>query len=66
MMIPDSIRPKSKHTPKGDEDSKEIGEQEHVLRLELEVLLDIPETKGRCNRASRLRDSQVGNLEERK
>lgn len=66
MMIPDSIRPKSKHTPKGDKDSKEIGEQEHVFGLEFEVLLDIPEAKGRGNRASRLRDSQVGNLEERK
>jgi hypothetical protein len=57
MMIPDSICPKSEHAPKGDENSKEIGEQKHVLRLEFEVLLDIPEAKGRGNRASRLRDA---------
>jgi hypothetical protein len=66
MMIPDSVCPKSEHAPKGDQDGKKIGKQEHILRLEFEVLLDIPETKGRGNRASRLRDSQVGNLEERK
>jgi hypothetical protein len=57
MMIPDSICPESEHAPKGDENSKEIGEQKHVLRLEFEVLLDIPEAKGRGNRASRLRDA---------
>lgn len=64
MMIPDSIRPETEHAPKGNEDSKEIGKQEHALRLEFEVLLDIPEAKGRSNRASRLRDTQIGNLQE--
>lgn len=66
MMIADSVRPKSEHAPKGDQDGKEVGEQEHILRLEFEVFLDIPEAKSRGNRASRLSNSQVGNLKERK
>lgn len=49
MMVSNAIRPQSKHAPEGDEHSEEIGEQEHALRLELEVLLDIPESKSRRN-----------------
>lgn len=64
MMISDPVRPKSEHTPKRDEDSEEIGEQEHGFGLEFEVFLDIPEAKGRGNRASSLSDSKVCKLKE--
>jgi hypothetical protein len=48
-MVSNAIRPQSKHTPERDEHSEEIGKEEHALRLELEVLLDIPESKCRSN-----------------
>jgi hypothetical protein len=45
-MISNASGPQSYHTPKWNEDTEEIGEQEHGLCLELEVTLDVPKAKG--------------------
>jgi hypothetical protein len=65
-MIPNSSGPKSQHAPEGYEDTEEVGDQEHGFGLELEVTLDIPKSERRCDRARRLRDAKVCNLQEGK
>lgn len=62
IVVTNSGRPESQHTPKRNEDAEEIGEQEHGLGLELEVSLDVPKAEGRRNGACRLRDTKIGNL----
>jgi hypothetical protein len=66
IVISNSSGPQSQHAPKWDEDTEEVGDEEHGFGLELEVTLDIPKSERRCDRACRLRDAKVGNLQERK
>lgn len=47
MVISDFIGPQAEHTIKWDEDTEGIGDNEHVLGLNPEILLDIPKTEGR-------------------
>lgn len=51
IMISDSLRPYSQHTPEWNEDAEKIRNQEHRLGVQFEVSLNIPEAYRRGNRA---------------
>lgn len=63
MVVADSRRPKSQHSPKRNEDREEVGDQKHGLCFDLEVPLDVPKSKGGGNRAAGLCDSEVCDLQ---
>ena len=44
-MVPYSICPHAEHAIERDENTECIGYNEHMLRLETKVLLDVPETE---------------------
>lgn len=49
VVVSDPSSPQPQHAPEWDEYTEEIGDQEHTLRLEFEVLLDVPKPKGRSD-----------------
>lgn len=65
-MVPNFGCPESKHTPKRNKHTEEVGDKKHSLGLKFEVSLDVPKPESRCNRTGRLRDSQVSYLQKRK
>lgn len=54
VMISYLVGPQTQHTIEGDEDGKEIGNHEHGLGPDVEVLLHVPEAKCRADGASSL------------
>lgn len=65
MMVSNGFRPQSDHTPEGNQDGKEVRDEEHILGPNFEVFLDIPEAECRGDGAYRLGDSKVGQLKKR-
>ena len=63
MVIPNTVCPKAYHSPKGNENAEKVRKKEHALGSYLEILLEIPESERRRNRANRLSDSKVRYLE---
>lgn len=45
-MVADASGPQSDHAIQGDEDAKEVGEDEHRLGAYAEVALKVPEAEG--------------------
>lgn len=66
VVISNTSCPQPQHAPEWDEDTEEIGDQEHGLCLEFEVPLNVPEPKCRGGRASGLCDAKVGELQKGK
>lgn len=65
MMISNSFCPQSDHAPEGNQNSKEVRNEEHVFGLNSEIFLDIPESECGSDGAYRLGDSKVCQLKER-
>lgn len=64
MMITNRLRPQAQHAVERDQDAEEIGHHEHMLRLDPEIFLDVPEPESRCDGTSGLRNSQVCDFKE--
>lgn len=61
-MIPHFFGSESKHTIKWYEYTEEVRDHEHMICLEIEVLLDIPKSKFGSDGTRSLRESKVCNL----
>ena len=46
MVIANTVGPQAYHAPEWDQYTEEIGDKEHSLGADFEVILDIPEPKG--------------------
>jgi hypothetical protein len=64
MMISNPICPQSQYPVKWNEYREEIGDHEHGLGSDVEILLYVPETESGRDRASCLRNAEICDLKE--
>lgn len=47
MVIPNSLRPKTQHSPEWNEDTEQVRSEEHRFGFNFKIVLEIPEAKRR-------------------